>query len=97
MENLKQNKVSESMESDSKRLVGEIVWVISIVLLLLSGILSFVLPHDQINHVITNGLMPIVTAVLMIAGFFLIFTNPKTKQNPSQNAPYPLKNLGNKK
>ena len=87
MENLKQNKVSESMESDLKRLVGEIVWVISIVLLLFSGILSFVFPHYQINHIITYGLMPIVTAVLMIAGFFLIFTNPKTKQNPPQNTP----------
>jgi hypothetical protein len=77
------------MKSDSKRLVGQIVWVISIVLLLASGIPSFVLPYDQINHIITNGLMPITAVVLMIAGFFLIFTNPKTKQNPPQKTPLP--------
>jgi hypothetical protein len=71
------------MKADSKRLVGQIFWVIALIILFFQLILSNVVPYDQINHIITNGLMPIVQVVLMIAGLFLIFINPKTKQTPS--------------
>jgi hypothetical protein len=71
------------MKADSKRLVGKIVWVIAIIILIFQAILTFVAPYDQINHIITNGLMPIVGAALMIAGIVLILPNSKTKKPPS--------------